>query len=435
MSSSSESSQDGLPDVMSSSSENSQYDPLEVSVSRINIGTDSTFTLFGTNFVDCTGWGNQDRSIWASFLVIKGYGNLADYERLGKGMNQDGGLERMAKEYLAQAGEWPLRQSTRQHSPNTTSAHWVRPVAQKRSLEDRAERIRLAGGRLYGSENALHPGEPPAGEDYKIYTCEDAERIQPYRPLCRTENEDLSCLVAEERVFFYYNRSGKTYKPFNVDGVVFFDPVRRFRTEFMKMGEDGQPFLEKTRSTPYFIPAPKDQSAICDSTKMDLGEVDSEMRFFEALKPAWRVDRHGCFDVQKCVRRALASMMADDITHVAGRIDWALDNIERLLHVEDALRSSTPRWREELGVWRNVLANISKELEDSPLRDSEFLERENLLDIRDKLDRTSRRVESAFNALVGSHTLLRLEQELKDEKKADQKVVIGGTWQGTFNQT
>lgn len=109
-------------------------------------------------------------------------------------------------------------------------------------------------------------------------------------------------------------------------------------------------------------------------------------------------------------------MISDDISNVAHRISWALDDIEPHLSNNDMLRWSAKQWREELGIWRNVLAKLDKELGDFPVQ--LFPE---LLGAREKVDRTSRRVETTFNALVGSNTMRLLAQKKK----------VSGTWQGT----
>ena len=81
-----------------------------------------------------------------------------------------------------------------------------------------------------------------------------------------------------------------------------------------------------------------------------------------------------------------------------------------------------------MGRWRNVLAMLDKELGDSLVQRSP-----QLLGAREKVDRTSRRVETTFNALVGSNTLRLLGQKRKYETNpgAGKKLAIGGTWQGT----
>ena len=174
---------------------------------------------------------------------------------------------------------------------------------------------------------------------------------------------------------------------------------------------------EKVRWSRYFVGAsePEEDFAACNSVKMDLVEVDSETRFFSALKRQWgmgRTDEEVAVSgyephvrVFTYVSKAVEGMMANDISHVTHRIAWALDGIEPHLYDNHTLGYSTPRWRKELGSWRNLLANLSKELGDGPVQRSPELSM-----VRDKVDRTSRRVDSAFDALVGSNTLKTLER-------------------------
>lgn len=178
--------------------------------------------------------------------------------------------------------------------------------------------------------------------------------------------------------------------------------------------------MDKVRFSRSFVAASEDASALCDSDRMDLAEVDSKARFFQALKRNWgKGDEpwNAYFgSTLDFVNEAVADMISDDISNVAHRISWALDDIEPHFSNNDMLRWSAKQWREELGIWRNVLAKLDKELGDFPVQ--LFPE---LLGAREKVDRTSRRVETTFNALVGSTTMRLLAQEKK----------VSGTWQGT----
>lgn len=202
-------------------------------------------------------------------------------------------------------------------------------------------------------------------------------------------------------------------------GVVFFDPVRHIRTDIMKR-VDHAFLMDKVRFSRSFVAASEDASALCDSDRMDLAEFDSKARFFQALKRNWgKGDEpwNAYFgSTLDFVNEAVADMISDDISNVAHRISWALDDIEPHLSNNDMLRWSAKQWREELGIWRNVLAKLDKELGDFPVQ--LFPE---LLGAREKVDRTSRRVETTFNALVGSNTMRLLAQKKKPS----------GTWQGT----
>lgn len=178
--------------------------------------------------------------------------------------------------------------------------------------------------------------------------------------------------------------------------------------------------MDKVRFSRSFVAASEDASALCDSDRMDLAEVDSKARFFQALKRNWgKGDEPWSAyfgSTLDFVNEAVADMISDDISNVAHRISWALDDIEPHFSNSDILRWSAKQWREELGIWRNVLAKLDKELGDFPVQ--LFPE---LLGAREKVDRTSRRVETTFNALVGSTTMRLLAQEKK----------VSGTWQGT----
>lgn len=178
--------------------------------------------------------------------------------------------------------------------------------------------------------------------------------------------------------------------------------------------------MDKVRFSRSFVAASEDASALCDSDRMDLAKVDSKARFFQALKRNWgKGDEpwNAYFgSTLDFVNEAVADMISDDISNVAHRISWALDDIEPHLSNNDMLRRSAKQWREELGIWRNVLAKLDKELGDFPVQ--LFPE---LLGAREKVDRTSRRVETTFNALVGSSTMRLLSQKKK----------VSGTWQGT----
>lgn len=178
--------------------------------------------------------------------------------------------------------------------------------------------------------------------------------------------------------------------------------------------------MDKVRFSRSFVAASEDASALCDSDRMDLAEVDSKARFFQALKRNWgKGDEpwNAYFgSTLDFVNEAVADMISDDISNVAHRISWALDDIEPHFSNNDMLRWSAKQWREELGIWRNVLAKLDKELGDFPVQ--LFPE---LLGAREKVDRTSRRVETTFNALVGSTTMRLLAQKKK----------VSGTWQGT----
>lgn len=202
-------------------------------------------------------------------------------------------------------------------------------------------------------------------------------------------------------------------------GVVFLDPVRYIRTDIMKR-VDHAFLMDKVRFSRSFVAASEDASALCDSDRMDSAEVDSKARFFQALKRNWgKGDEpwNAYFgSTLGFVNEAVADMISDDISNVAHRISWALDDIEPHLSNNDMLRWSAKQWREELGIWRNVPAKLDKELGDFPVQ--LFPE---LLGAREKVDRTSRRVETTFNALVGSNTMRLLAQKKK----------VSGTWQGT----
>lgn len=178
--------------------------------------------------------------------------------------------------------------------------------------------------------------------------------------------------------------------------------------------------MDKVRFSRSFVAASENASALCDSDRMDLAEVDSKARFFQALKRNWgKGDEpwNAYFgSTLDFVNEAVADMISDDISNVAHRISWALDDIEPHFSNNDMLRWSAKQWREELGIWRNVLAKLDKELGDFPVQ--LFPE---LLGAREKVDRTSRRVETTFNALVGSTTMRLLAQKKK----------VSGTWQGT----
>jgi hypothetical protein len=60
-------------------------------------------------------------------------------------------------------------------------------------------------------------------------------------------------------------------------GVVFLDPVRHLRIDIMKQVSHGF-LMDKVRWSRYFVAASEDSSALCDSVKMDLAEVDSKTR-------------------------------------------------------------------------------------------------------------------------------------------------------------
>lgn len=214
-------------------------------------------------------------------------------------------------------------------------------------------------------------------------------------------------------------------------GVVFLDPVRHIRTDIMKRA--GHAFLmDKVRFSRNFVAASEDASALRDSDRMDLAEVDSKTRFFQALKRNWgKGDEpwNAYFGTSlDFVNEAVADMISDDVSNVTHRISWALDGIEPHLS-NDMLRWSAKQWREELGRWRNVLAKLDKELGECPVPSFP-----GLLRARERVDKTSRRVETTFNALVGSNTMRLLAQKnRKDESNsgACKKVAVSGTWQGT----
>lgn len=62
------------------------------------------------------------------------------------------------------------------------------------------------------------------------------------------------------------------------------------------------------------------------------------------------------------IKIIIAHMACEDVARVLRSITLALDAIELALHDDAVLRQSMPLWREQLGVWRNLLFGQAKSL-------------------------------------------------------------------------
>jgi len=197
---------------MSSASDTSQGHLPNVSVSLIivtNVGSflqpRYEFTVHETNVSDINSILGMQTSpdFMASILVVQGYKNLCEPWCLGQWMAEDGQLRSIVQQYLAPAGQQYWLPRTPANCQRITSAYWVRPVAQTRRKMDRVEKIQAAYGRAFSPQNEHGPSGSPQEPNHHMYTRWPAERLQPSRILCRTEDENLMCFAAEERVFVY----------------------------------------------------------------------------------------------------------------------------------------------------------------------------------------------------------------------------------------
>lgn len=134
---------------------------------------------------------------------------------------------------------------------------------------------------------------------------------------------------------------------------------------------------------------------------------------------------------RQVVRSALAQLMSDDLTHILGKMTHTLDEIELSLHDDLVLQRSLPVWRRQLGRWRNTLFHQGeslRELHQGLLPETAGLApnmRESLDPGWDKLlrqlqglsqtvDRASRRVETVFQALMSSMSIVESERAIAE---------------------
>jgi hypothetical protein len=197
---------------MSSASDTSQGRLPDVSVSLIvvtNVGDyihrHYDFADYGTRFSDMLSLGSMETSpnATACILVVQGYKDLCEPLCLGQWMAEDDQLQSVVQQYLAPAGQKFWLPRTPANRQRITSAYWVRPVAQTRRKMARVEKMQAAHGRAFSPQNEHGSSGSPQEPNHHMYTRWPAERLQPSQILCRTEDENLMCFAAEERVFFY----------------------------------------------------------------------------------------------------------------------------------------------------------------------------------------------------------------------------------------
>lgn len=117
------------------------------------------------------------------------------------------------------------------------------------------------------------------------------------------------------------------------------------------------------------------------------------------------------------IRRALAQLMSNDLTLILGKMTHTLDEIELSLHDDLVLQRSLPVWRRQLGRWRNTLFHQGESLRelyvDGPDqgRDALLLHQQSL---SKTVDRASRRVETVFQALMSSMSIVESERAIAE---------------------
>jgi len=119
------------------------------------------------------------------------------------------------------------------------------------------------------------------------------------------------------------------------------------------------------------------------------------------------------------VKTAVVQLMRDDLSSVLSRMSCALDVIELALHNDVVLQESMPIWREQLGGWRNALYHqiawldsVAEKLAAEAATDDPLKQRLKLLE-RD-VERMAHRIETTFQALMSSITIVESERAIKE---------------------
>ncbi|KAK4163102.1 hypothetical protein QBC43DRAFT_265083 [Cladorrhinum sp. PSN259] len=146
----------------------------------------------------------------------------------------------------------------------------------------------------------------------------------------------------------------------------------------------------------------------------------------------------------KFVKMVIAELICEDLSGVLRSMSRVLDTIELDLHNDIVLQESMPMWREQLGKWRNALFHQSGSLErvaedlatkgdglwDSSVRPSraavatdhspEHRPRRRIERLEEDLNRTSRRIETTFQALMSSITIVESERAIKEAESVSK---------------
>lgn len=140
----------------------------------------------------------------ACILVVQGYSDLCEFGSLGQWMAEDDQLRSIVNQYLAPAGQRYWLPRTPANCLNTVSAYWVRPVAQTQRKMDREKKMQDSHDRAFSPQvNAHSPPSSPLEPYQRMSTRWPPQRLQPFQILGRTEDENLMCIAAEERIFYY----------------------------------------------------------------------------------------------------------------------------------------------------------------------------------------------------------------------------------------
>lgn len=151
------------------------------------------------------------------------------------------------------------------------------------------------------------------------------------------------------------------------------------------------------------------------------------------------------------VREAISRIVCEDITNILRDMGRSLDTIELELHNDETLQKAMPMWREQLGKWKNALfhqgRSIKQMMENSAAlngrpvgkstagdgdaevstsiphttatSDSQNLERK-LKRIGDDVKNTYSRIESTFQALMSSITIIESKRAIKEAESVSR---------------
>jgi len=134
-------------------------------------------------------------------------------------------------------------------------------------------------------------------------------------------------------------------------------------------------------------------------------------------------------DPARFIQYIIAKLIYQDLGNVMACVGRTLDEIELALSNNALLQSSMPMWREQLGAWRNVLfhqsillgrlAKTLKARHHGTTTDSTFARQEGKLksalnEMQRDMRKTSRRIETTFQALMSSINIVESERAIRE---------------------
>jgi Mg2+ and Co2+ transporter CorA len=154
-------------------------------------------------------------------------------------------------------------------------------------------------------------------------------------------------------------------------------------------------------------------------------EPTPRTRLSQFVKALAKVESMPHGRLQHFVRSVIAHMACQDLSDLLRSIGLVLDSIELSLHDDNILQHAMPAWRAFLGTWRNIcyhqsalLQRLASQLALMPDPKTKASPAtadvtQSLSRVKIKVDRLSQRVDSTFQSLMSSITIVESSRAIR----------------------